>query len=162
MTTLIGITVEGTPVGWQRTTFGRNHGKPITQEKTRAWQGACRQLANIAMRGREPSLSPIRLRLVAWMPIPASWPIWKGAAALDNLIRPTVKPDLDNVVKNATDACNGVVFKDDAQVCELDCRAWYVDPYRARVDIHFMELPEAPAQFNRKADFLAHQERAAA
>lgn len=41
-------------------------------------------------------------------------------------IRPTVKPDCDNVSKIILDALNGVAFKDDSQVVGLWVEKWYV------------------------------------
>lgn len=32
---------------------------------------------------------------------------------------PTVKPDTDNLVKCVCDACNGVLWDDDCQICDL-------------------------------------------
>lgn len=41
-------------------------------------------------------------------------------AMLSGLIKPTKKPDIDNIAKVVLDALNGVAYKDDTQVIELD------------------------------------------
>lgn len=41
---------------------------------------------------------------------------------------PCVKPDLDNFIKGVSDACNGVFWKDDAQICAMTVTKTYV-PY---------------------------------
>lgn len=38
---------------------------------------------------------------------------------------PVVKPDLDNVVKLVTDAMNGLVYRDDCQICSLTAEKVY-------------------------------------
>ena len=40
-------------------------------------------------------------------------------------IRPTTKPDIDNVVKGVFDGMNGVVWRDDVVVAELIVRKFY-------------------------------------
>lgn len=42
--------------------------------------------------------------------------------------RPTVKPDLDNLVKTVKDALNGVAWEDDAQVVYIDAHKFYAKP----------------------------------
>ena len=38
---------------------------------------------------------------------------------------PTVRPDLDNVIKSVMDGLNGIAWKDDAQVCRLIAEKQY-------------------------------------
>ena len=50
----------------------------------------------------------------------------KNQAALKNeTMRPVTKPDADNYVKSVTDACTGIIWKDDSQVVELLVRKFY-------------------------------------
>jgi len=50
------------------------------------------------------------------MQIPASWSKKRRALAIAGEIWATKKPDADNVLKGLKDGCNGIVWKDDAQV----------------------------------------------
>jgi Holliday junction resolvase RusA-like endonuclease len=43
---------------------------------------------------------------------------------------PAVRPDLDNVVKLVKDACNTILFHDDAQICQVTAFKLYGDPER--------------------------------
>ena len=57
--------------------------------------------------------------------IPKSYSKCKRSAAECNIIRPTKKPDIDNVTKSVLDALNGVAYKDDTQVAEVSVRKWW-------------------------------------
>ncbi len=54
-----------------------------------------------------------------------SWPRKKRAAALAGEIKPTGKPDADNVQKALFDALNGVIWKDDSQIVDITFRKRY-------------------------------------
>lgn len=64
-----------------------------------------------------PMQGPILLGVKAYLPIPVSKPkAWK-AAALAGQVRPTSKPDLDNLLKHVKDCLTEMGFwGDDAQV----------------------------------------------
>ena len=70
------------------------------------------------MKGAGLMAFPVALSLIVLHPIPKSWSK-RQDAALAGTERPTTKPDADNVAKAIADACNGVVWVDDAQVVEL-------------------------------------------
>ena len=80
-------------------------------------QSVIRKIAYDAMNGRAPLLGPIDLRIVAYMPIPASWSNKKQATALNDKIRPTGRPDWENLAK-MLDGLNGVVWRDDSQITD--------------------------------------------
>ena len=60
-----------------------------------------------------------------WLAIPVSWPKKKQASALDGTLRPTGKPDLDNVAKLLADALNGILWHDDSQIVALEVEKHY-------------------------------------
>jgi Holliday junction resolvase RusA-like endonuclease len=67
-----------------------------------------------------PLEGPLALRIRAVFRVPDSWSQKKKVAAvLQGSIRPTGKPDLDNVLKHVKDVMTDLCFwKDDAQVVE--------------------------------------------
>ncbi len=69
--------------------------------------------------GHMPTYDAVRLRIVAYFPVPQSYSKKKRGECIAGVIKPTMKPDIDNVIKAALDAMNGVVFDDDKQVIEL-------------------------------------------
>lgn len=62
---------------------------------------------------------PLTLMVKAIFPIPQSKSKREKALMLSGEIKPTVKPDIDNVIKAVLDALNGVAFPDDKAVTWL-------------------------------------------
>ncbi|MBB2915880.1 RusA family crossover junction endodeoxyribonuclease [Cupriavidus alkaliphilus] len=141
----VTLTIPGVPVPKgrprfrnQRTKSGAEFVQTYTPAKTRSYAATVRALAKLAM-GRQPPLSgPLHLNLVAFLPIPSSWPKHRQAAARAGLLLPTSKPDLDNIEKTVTDACNGVVYGDDALICDVvKAKRYAVEP---RVVVEVMTI----------------------
>ncbi|WP_022719921.1 RusA family crossover junction endodeoxyribonuclease, partial [Rhodopseudomonas sp. B29] len=118
MTDPVTIIVAGDPQGKGRARAFRrgNFIGHYTPEKTRTYEGIIRSLAMDAMSGRLPIEAPVEIDLSIIFAVPASWSQKKRAQAIAGEIKPAKKPDADNVIKAFTDAMNGVVFKDDAQI----------------------------------------------
>jgi len=60
----------------------------------------------------------LRVTLKFYVPIPKSFSKKRRIDAHHGRILPTPKPDLDNYVKLAHDACNGVAYKDDSYIVD--------------------------------------------
>ena len=72
---------------------------------------------------------PIRMDLDIVLPIPQSSSGVRRRRAAAGEIAPTVKPDADNVEKAIKDGCNGVAYRDDAQVVQASkCKVYGVVP----------------------------------
>ena len=85
-----------------------------------------------ALRG--PLTCPVRLTCVIYRAVPKSWSRRKKADAIADKIRPTTKPDLDNLIKGIKDALSGVWYKDDSQVVEYGkVGKWYAEEPRVYV-----------------------------
>jgi Holliday junction resolvase RusA-like endonuclease len=113
-------------------------GVAYTPAKTRKYEAHGRLAAQLAMDGRPPLDMPCRLVALVELPIPASWSKRRRAAAIAGEIRPTSRPDLDNYVKAALDAVNGIVITDDSLVVELQAQKRYgVNP---QVVLHITPL----------------------
>ena len=119
--------VPGTPVGKGRPRASRV-GKGVrmfTPEKTANYESLVATAAHAAMEGRAPILTACEATMEIRLQVPASWSKKKQAQALDGLMFPTKKPDVDNVVKAIFDALNGIVWGDDVQVVQLSLRKRY-------------------------------------
>ena len=111
---MIEIVLLGAPRGKERPRLTRA-GHAYTPEKTRSYEAALKYAAEQAMAGRAPLSGPLLVDMVALMPIPQSWPKKRQEAARNGTELPTKKPDWDNFGK-VVDACNLVVWVDDAQI----------------------------------------------
>lgn len=72
-------------------------------------------------------------------PIPKSTSKKKRKEMLEHRLRPTVKPDLDNVAKLIYDALNGVAWYDDNAIVDARVQKFYSDEPRVEVSIHVAE-----------------------
>ena len=77
--------------------------------------------------GAEPMEGPLAVRIVLGMPSPKSTTKAKRQDMLDRKIRPTVKPDLDNLDKAVMDALNKVAYKDDSQIVAKVSKKHYAE-----------------------------------
>lgn len=88
------------------------------EPETAAFEKAFKMLARAVMRSRPPLEGPLIAVVTASVPVPKSWSMKKRDAALAGAIRPTGKPDGDNYLKIACDACNEILYLDDAQLVD--------------------------------------------
>lgn len=73
----------------------------------------------------DPLEIPLALNLVFYMPIPSSFSGIKKRQMNNGVIAHSKKPDLDNLAKFVLDCLNGILFKDDSQICEIRMRKIY-------------------------------------
>ena len=52
---------------------------------------------------------------------------------------PTVKPDIDNFAKAILDAANGILYKDDALICDLHIKKRYADTGYVRLKLSYLD-----------------------
>jgi Holliday junction resolvase RusA-like endonuclease len=121
---MIEIYLAGEPIGKGRPRFVKATGRAFTPERTVRFEDRLSLAAQNAMNGRSLLQGPLKVHVIAAMSIPASKPKKWRADAAAGLIRPLRKPDLDNVAKSL-DACNLVVWGDDAQIVDLRVEKFY-------------------------------------
>ena len=81
-------------------------------------------------KGWTPFEHAIRADIKVFMPVPKSDSKKKKDLKLSGKIRPTMKPDNDNIAKSVLDALNGLAYVDDKQIVELKVDKYYgVEPY---------------------------------
>ncbi|MDR0478305.1 MAG: RusA family crossover junction endodeoxyribonuclease [Burkholderiaceae bacterium] len=121
MTNDITFTIPGEPVakGRPRSFVRGGHVGHYTPEKTARYENLVKLAAQQAMAGRSQQQGAVALTVRAYMGIPASWSLRKQKQAALGEITPTKRPDLDNIIKAIKDGCNGVAWRDDAQVVDV-------------------------------------------
>lgn len=142
---IVSFELHGEPVGWQRTgvrivtpKVGKQFATIYTPAETRRYEEALALQAKVAMGNRPLLEGPLELIVTAFMPVPNSWSRKKRDAALAGIVRPTVKPDWDNLGK-MTDALKAVIWKDDTQVVDGRVLKFYAERPRLRVEIKTLE-----------------------
>lgn len=125
MTTFL---VEGKPQGKARarTFYDKRVGKmrSVTPEQTKSYEDLIRWSYKAAG-GQYMGEKLISVDIQAFYPIPQSLSKAKRNDAINGDIRPTTKPDCDNVIKAVLDALNGVAYYDDKQVVSVSCNKYY-------------------------------------
>ena len=125
------ITIPGKPRGKGRPRFSRATGRTYTDDATSVYENLVK---TIWMTGVGDRLSgELSVSIEAHYAIPTSKPKKMQAAMRDGSVRPTTKPDIDNVIKAVLDGLNGVAYADDAQVVELSASKCYSDDPRVVV-----------------------------
>ena len=133
MEVVLTFQVHGRPRGKARPRF--LPGRPTyTPAETVNYETALRWRAKEIWKGRAPLEGPVGLVVTAVIPIPKSWARAKKVLALAHQIRPTGKPDWDNIGK-MTDALKGLVWNDDSQVVDGRVLKYYGDIPFLQVEI---------------------------
>ena len=131
MVVTIDLVIPGAPVAKGRPRFSRRSGRTFTPAKTAQAEETLAGRAMALLAGVEglPLQGPLRLEATFTSVQPASWSRKKRAETP----APTSRPDVDNLLKLATDALNGVVWVDDAQLVTIICRKVYGDAPSTRL-----------------------------
>ena len=130
------FTVWQEPQGKARPKFAKR-GRYVsvrTPEKTRAYEKSIQE-AYLQQCDNQTCLEggSVEMKVTAYSKIPKSASKNKRQAMLLGEIRPTKKPDADNILKAVADALNGVAYKDDACVVKMNVEKFYSDV--GRIDV---------------------------
>ena len=129
MTFMVMYTVYGEAIGKQRPRFVRrgNHVSTYTPEKTKTYEDEIRYMARAAMGASPPLETPVTVAIYIRVEIPKSFSKQKRKDALEGILKPTKKPDIDNIAKCFLDGMNGIVYQDDKQVINLHVTKVYAE-----------------------------------
>ena len=121
----IEFTVLGEPFGKQRPRHSRVSGTTYTPRETKLHEQLIQWEYRKQCRDKFPEGSQIRIIIAAIMSIPKGTAKYRKADMLSGKIRPTKKPDWDNIGKLVCDALNGIAYGDDKCVCEAIVQKYY-------------------------------------
>lgn len=138
---MIELIIPGKPMGKQRgRTFIHNKtGKSttLTPKETVNYETFIKQI--FAMSGVHGYFEgALRMKVTAYFEIPKSASKKQKGLMLNGGLRPTKKPDMDNIYKIVADALNTLAYHDDSQIVEA-----YVEKYYAlepRVEVRIEKL----------------------
>lgn len=140
----VRFTVLGEPQGKGRPRFvarynpatQKSFGQAHTPEKTIVYENLIRTEYSFQIKNfRYPDDAMLDMRILAYYSIPKSASKKKRIMMLEGKIRPTKKPDMDNVMKVVADSLNQVAYKDDTQIVDAQCRKFYSEEPRIEVII---------------------------
>lgn len=136
---LIIVTVPGVPVakGRPRITARGGFARAYTPAKTVRYEDLVRIAAYDRMNGNPPVSGQVTVCITAYVAAPKSMRKRDRELAAEGLLHPTTRPDADNYAKAALDGCNGILFKDDAQVTDLIVRKRYSERPRLVISMEY-------------------------
>ncbi len=93
-------------------------------------------------------LGPIELRVIAYVPIPASRPLWWHEARKRGMIKATKKPDADNYTKMIKDCMERqCFFKNDSQVFRESSMKTYSENPRWAITLYEYYQPNTAEDY---------------
>lgn len=133
----IRFDVLGEVKGKGRPRFARvgNYVQTYTDKVTVSYEEHIRQSFIASGKVPFPEDTPLSVYIRAYVSIPKSASKKKRNLMLAGKIRPTKKPDPDNIAKSVLDALNKVAYKDDTQVIHLSVSKWYADMPKLEIEI---------------------------
>ena len=85
------------------------------------------------------SKEPLEIVINVYFEIPKSATKKAREQMILGYVRPTKKPDADNLMKTICDALNGLCFQDDSQIVEATINKWYAVEPKAEITIREKE-----------------------
>lgn len=110
-----------------KTKDGRVFSHTYEDAKSRDFKASLHLIAQERMKGLGKDVidTPLAMKIMVDIKIPKSFSKKKTALAMDGAIAPSVKPDIDNILKSVMDAFNGVVYTDDKLVTDVAVQKRY-------------------------------------
>lgn len=134
----VSFTIPGEPKGKGRPRFAKvgNYTKAYTPKDTAVYENLVRlEYQNEVGDWMFPDDAILDMRIVAYYGIPKSTSKKKREQMLTGMIRPSKKPDMDNVVKIIADSLNRLAYRDDTQIVDCQVRKFYSEVPRVTVRI---------------------------
>lgn len=134
----VKFVVPGEPQGKGRVRFSVRNGKINTRtpDKTALYENkVSTEYTNQCGDWRFADDSQLFMRVTAYYTIPKSASKKRREQMLDGKIRPTKKPDADNVLKVVADSLNTIAYRDDAQIVCVVVNKYYAEQPRVEVEI---------------------------
>jgi len=129
---MVKLIIPGEPVAKGRprvTKWGT-----YTPEKTKNYETLVKELFFIE-HGQTLLEGQLKIDIKAYFSIPKSASKKKKQLMLEGELRPTKKPDADNILKIIGDALNDLAYKDDKQIVSANIEKFYSDEPRLEVEI---------------------------
>ena len=134
------ITIQGKVQAKQRVRLGRY--SRYTPEQTKNYEN----WVKLSFINQYPNFKPLEneleVSIKAYFEIPKSVSKKKREQMLNGNIRPTIKPDLDNIAKSILDALNKLAYVDDKQIVFLEVEKFYDESPRVELMVEEISYDE--------------------
>lgn len=137
----VEFSVYGEPQGKGRPRFStvNGHVRTRTPDQTVLYENLVRTEYRQQVGKRFADDAMLDVRIFAYYGMPKNLSKKKRQAMLDKKLRPTKKPDFDNIGKVICDSLNGIAYRDDAQIVDAMVRKFYAEEPRVVVVIADIE-----------------------
>ncbi|ENY8941384.1 RusA family crossover junction endodeoxyribonuclease [Clostridioides difficile] len=132
----VNFTIDGEPIGKERPRMNSITKRTYTPNKTKDYENLIKWLYQSKVKYHFTGY--IKMTLRCYYSIAKSNSKKVKEQKRNNVLRPSKKPDIDNVVKIVADALNEIAYKDDTQIVEVIASKYYSD--RPRVEIELEEI----------------------
>jgi len=125
--------------GKARPRFARATGRAYTTKDDKIYE----EMVRDAYKGNLSFINstlPLRATIEVYHQVPKSYSKKKREQCLSGFIKPTVKPDLDNIAKVILDSNNKILYKDDSQITELIMKKQYCGCEESYVKVKIEEI----------------------
>lgn len=130
------ITIPGKPQAKQRARVMKN-GFAYTPKKTVNYENWVKWLY-IQQVKRPATDKPVKVKITYFHQIPKSTTKKNRALIQSGLLKPTIKPDIDNIMKSILDALNKTAWLDDSQIVSVTAEKVYAE--EPKVVVEFKEI----------------------
>ena len=128
----MNLEIKGQPVGKGRPRLSR-YGT-YTPEKTKNYEEYVKLCyINKYNISQTPTEKPLKVKITAFFEVPTSYSNKKKKELIGQ--PHAKKPDIDNISKIILDALNGLAYKDDNQIVELEVKKLYGEEAKVILDI---------------------------
>lgn len=131
---MITLIIPGNPMGKQRPRVLKT-GITYTPKETVNYETLIKELYATEYKHQKLLEGPLEMKIKAYFQIPKSVSKVKATSMERGDIRPTKKPDADNLIKIVADALNGIAYKDDSQIVSCSLEKYYSNIPRVQVEI---------------------------
>lgn len=141
---MIQLTIPGKPIAKQRAKTIRNkytgQVMSFTPKETVNYANLIKTIY-INKYGQYKLEGAIRQTIRAYYPIPKSTSKKKRILMIGGIIRPTKRPDYDNIEKICSDALESIAFDNDNQIVSSRFDKWYSEHPRVEVELKNLGSP---------------------
>lgn len=135
---MIRVEIEGEPIGKARPRVCNGHA--FTPQKTADYEELVKLCFKTQNKADYCLTGAVSVEIKAYFGVPKSDSKEVFDKKIVGKIKPTKKPDIDNVAKIILDALNGLAFADDKQVVELNVKKAYSLNPRVEVTVSEVNL----------------------